>query len=147
ASLTQLARIDSEEELTRWLIAMLENIMDSIRQLSERTGANNVTDGMDFILENYAAPITRDHAAAAAHMSPSQFSRVLKEKTGKGFTDYLNQVRIDRATELIRKSGMSIMQIALEVGFNDQSYFTKVFRRHTNLTPRAYQKKHGTGLE
>jgi AraC-like DNA-binding protein len=46
---------------------------------------------------------------------------------------------VNRAAELLRKTDKSVLQIALEVGFSDQSYFTKVFRRHHRMTPRQYR--------
>jgi transcriptional regulator GlxA family with amidase domain len=48
-------------------------------------------------------------------------------------------LRVDRAAELLRHTDKGLLQIALEVGFNDQSYFTKVFRRYLRMTPREYR--------
>jgi YesN/AraC family two-component response regulator len=63
----------------------------------------------------------------------------MKEKFGRSFTEILNQMRIDKSKELLRRTDKSIVEICLECGFNDQSYFTKVFQRYTGHTPREYR--------
>lgn len=138
-ALSELGAIDNEEELSAWLVRMLSRILDHMEAESTDKGDTDLRLGIEFVHAHFAEPIGRDDAARAARMSPSHFSRTLKEKTGRGFTDLLNQVRVDRATELLRKSNLSLSQIAFEVGFSDQSYFTKVFRRHMRCTPRDYR--------
>jgi AraC-like DNA-binding protein len=72
-------------------------------------------------------------------LSPAHFSRFLKQRTGRSFTDLVNQVRVDRACDLLRRTSRSLVQIALDTGFADQSYFTKVFRRYARVTPRQFR--------
>jgi AraC-like DNA-binding protein len=72
-------------------------------------------------------------------MSPSHFSRLMKEKFGRSFTELLTQMRIDKGKELLKRTDKSIVQTCLECGFSDQSYFTKVFQRYTGFTPREYR--------
>lgn len=138
-SLAELGPIASEEALSAWLAGMLNRILDHIERSTRAAPDTDLRTGIEFIHLHYADPIGRDDAARAARMSPSHFSRMLKEKTGRSFTDLLNQIRIDRASEMLRKTDLSLSRIALETGFNDQSYFTKVFRRHTRRTPKEYR--------
>jgi YesN/AraC family two-component response regulator len=56
------------------------------------------------------------------------------------FSDYLNKVRIDKSKELLTSTDMSILDIALYTGYEDQSYFTKVFKKYTDTTPHKYRK-------
>lgn len=140
ANLVDLGRMESEEELTPWLGQMLKRMMDAIEKQDAPSAISQVNRGVEYIHQNYAEPITRDMAARAADMSPTKFSKSLKAQTGKGFTDLLNQVRMDNAARMLRHTDMGLFQIALEVGFNDQSYFTKVFRRHLGCTPKEYRK-------
>ena len=57
------------------------------------------------------------------------------------FTEYLNEVRIKRSRELLKDTDMEILDIALFVGYEDQSYFTKVFKKITGNTPRKFRKE------
>ena len=141
ANLVALDRIHSEEALTHWLVEMLNGIMDSIEHHGKQPSLTLLQHGIDFVCRHYDQPITRDDAAQAAHMSGSHFSRLLKEKSGRSFTDLLHQVRVDRAAELLRQTEDSILQIAFTVGFSDQSYFTKVFRRYMHVTPGEYRER------
>jgi AraC-like DNA-binding protein len=138
ARLTELSRTDGEEDLTRWLVHMLESIMDSLERHRDEPSAV-LAAALRMIEERYAEDISRDDVARAIHLSPSYFSRFIRKRTGRSFTDLLNQARVDRACELLRRTDRGIVQIALDVGFSDQSYFTKVFRRHLRQTPRQYR--------
>jgi len=82
-------------------------------------------------------------------MSPTHFSRLFKKRTGTTFTQALNQLRVNRAAELLVRTSADLARIALDSGFRDQSYFTKVFHKITHLPPRQYRLTHtarpGTG--
>jgi len=143
ASLSELSKVDSEEELSHWLTQRLESIMDSIHRRRHRPSTVLLHTAMKYLGEHFQERITREDAARVANLSPSHFSRLVNRELGRSFTDLLNQLRVDRAAELLVRSPKTLLQIALEVGFTDQSYFTKVFRRITTLTPRQYRAKHG----
>ncbi len=147
SSLVDLASITDEAELSSWLVSMLERIMDSIRE--QKTYPNTVllTAAIQFMEANLAKDISRDDAAAESCMSPSHFSRLMKEKFGRTFTEILTQMRIDRSKELLRRSEKSIVEICMVCGFNDQSYFTKVFQRCTGYTPREYRLRTKTAFK
>jgi len=141
-SIAQLAHLRCHEELAPWLHQMLEHVMDSIQRHRGRTPTVLLAGALDFIARNCTGPITRDQAARAAHLSPSYFSRLFKKQLGQSFSHVLNQKRVERAADLLARSDQDLKLIALESGFSDQSYFTKVFRRHTGQTPRAYRHRH-----
>ena len=86
--------------------------------------------------------LTRESVARAVGISPSHFSRLIREKKGRTFTDLLNQYRIERACTLLVRSSQTLAQIASETGFCDQSYFSKVFRRYKEMTPARYRETH-----
>jgi AraC-like DNA-binding protein len=89
--------------------------------------------------KNYSEKVTLRDAAREVFISPSYLSKMIKEKTGGGFRDLANKARIAEAQRLLAQSEMSIGEIAFAVGFDDHSYFTKVFLRHTGLTPTGYR--------
>ncbi|CAN7744249.1 response regulator transcription factor [Paenibacillus sp. LjRoot56] len=87
--------------------------------------------------------LSREEIANHAFLNPDYLSRVFKKETGISIMDYLLQERIKLAKELLAKTGMSIGQIALEVGFTYFAYFSKVFRKQTGLNPNEYRQKFG----
>jgi len=141
ANIAELSQIESEEHLAPWLHEMLERIMDSIRSHRGQSPVHVVSAAMNFMAEHFCEDISRRDAARAAHVSPSHLSRMIKKHLGRGYTDLLNQMRVDRAAEMLARTDRPLAVIALAAGFKDQSYFTKVFRRYTNLTPRQYRLK------
>jgi AraC family transcriptional regulator len=77
--------------------------------------------------------------AAVAQMSPAHFARLFRQATGRTPHQYLVMCRIERAKRLLTESALPIIDIAHQVGFTDQSYFTAVFRKHVATTPKAYR--------
>jgi AraC-like DNA-binding protein len=141
SSLAELYGIDNEESLARWLVQMLNKIMDSIERQAKPDSLGTLEKGIEFVKDNFNRHITREQAADMANMSESHFARLLKEKTGLSFTELLNRTRLDRAAELLRQSDMGIIQVAMETGFSDQSYFTRVFHKQFHMTPGQYRDK------
>ena len=91
------------------------------------------------IEEHYQERITLDMASKIACMSRSHFCRFFKEVTGNTLTQYLHRLRIDKSKDLLLRSDLSIIEIAYEVGFENLSYFYKIFRNLTQITPQNFR--------
>ncbi|MCI0422157.1 MAG: AraC family transcriptional regulator [Acidobacteria bacterium] len=89
----------------------------------------------------YGERITVDDAARHLHMSRSHFMRFFRKITGETFVTYLNRFRTAKAQVLLASTDKSIVEVAQEAGFCDQSYFSRVFYRFAQVTPRDYQRK------
>ena len=138
-SATALAALHDEEDVSKWLCSMLERVMDAIRDHKHFPNAVLLSRAVAYMEEHLAEPLDRDSVARAAGLSGSHFSHLIRDKTGRTFTDLMAQYRVDRAKTLLRRTDKSIIQIALECGFDEQSYFARVFKRLTGTTPRAYR--------
>jgi AraC-like DNA-binding protein len=92
------------------------------------------------IEERYADKITVDELAAIARMSRFHFGRVFKELTNRSVTDYLNFVRINKSEYDLRHSEKTITEIALENGFGDVYYYSRLFKSYKNVTPSSLRK-------
>lgn len=97
---------------------------------------------VDFITSNYAENITLTDAAKYAYVNPSHLSREFNKKMNCNFRSYLNGIRIEKAKELLVDTDLSLAEIGSQVGFADQSYFNKIFRKQENLTPGQYRTIH-----
>ena len=73
------------------------------------------------------------------YLSPAYFSRIFKKETGATFNSFLNEVRIEKSKALLRNNDLKMVDIALMVGFESQSYFTKVFKKITGISPLQYR--------
>lgn len=94
---------------------------------------------LEYINENYNKDLTLDTVSGEFGLNPSYFSRMFKRTVGIGYTEYLNYVRIIRSEKLLRSTDMSVLDIALEVGFSSVSYFNRVFKKIKNCTPSVYK--------
>ena len=88
---------------------------------------------------NFSEELTLSRVADEIGLNPSYLSSLFKQVTGESFKEYLNSIRIKEAQHLLSNTSYPIMQIAVSCGFSDQSYFTKVFKKCTGLTPRQYR--------
>ena len=93
-----------------------------------------------FISENFSREITLGEAARMACMEVTYFSKQFKKWTGFGFLEYLTQVRMQQAQELLRNSELSVGEIAELCGFSGSNYFGDVFRSQTGVSPTAFRK-------
>jgi AraC-like DNA-binding protein len=140
SSLADLASIDDEEALSAWLVQMLERIMDAIKANQHYPIGVMIGRAMHYMQEHLSEDLSRDDVAAVACLSPSHFSRVVKQTYGQSFTDLLTGLRVERAKEMLVRTEKGLIQICLDCGFKDQSYFTKVFQKHTGHPPGEYRR-------
>ncbi|MBD3239618.1 MAG: helix-turn-helix domain-containing protein [Chitinivibrionales bacterium] len=93
-----------------------------------------------YLESNYADDVRVDDIARSAFISPSRLSHVFKDTTGMSLMDYLTQIRIDRAQQLLAETDESITAISFELGIQSPTYFTRLFRRMTGVSPSEYRK-------
>ena len=98
-----------------------------------------IKKAIGYIYEHFNTPLTLEETAASVHLHPSYFSSLFKQSTGSSFKEYLNMVRIEESKRLLSNTDYSIIDVAVAVGFEDQSYFSKVFKKYTGLTPKQYR--------
>jgi two-component system response regulator YesN len=101
-------------------------------------GCTTADQMVRFIDEHYMHELTLDILSGRFNRSTAYISRVIKRKTGKNFTKYLNGLRIGKAKELLRGRGHTVRAVAEMVGFANAVYFRQVFKKATAMTPREY---------
>jgi YesN/AraC family two-component response regulator len=96
---------------------------------------------LSFIEAQYHESITVERIAEEVYLSPSRLSHIIKDELGITLTECISKVRVDKTKNLLREKELPISQIALEVGYPDQSYFTKVFKKVEKCTPQTFREK------
>ncbi|MFB9325488.1 AraC family transcriptional regulator [Paenibacillus aurantiacus] len=96
---------------------------------------------LQYIHDRYAEPVKLADLAAQVAMSEAYFCRFFKSITAKSPLEYVNQYRIRQAAVLLAETDKKTMEVALDVGFNNLSYFIGVFKQHYGMTPVAYRKR------
>ncbi len=93
----------------------------------------------EYVEQSYSEPISLGNAASIAALESSYFSAYFRAKVGITFTEWLRQVRTEKAMKLMKASDFSITHIAYEVGFADLRTFERAFKKHTRRTPREFR--------
>lgn len=106
-----------------------------------------VNNALDIIMERYAEDMKIGDIAKELGISASHLATLLKKETNTSFLGHLQQVRIEKAKELIQKGMDNINSIAFKIGYRSQPFFFKIFRRYTDMTPLEFAKTLGTPEE
>ncbi|MCA1292890.1 AraC family transcriptional regulator [Paenibacillus sp. alder61] len=114
---------------------------------SESSKLERLKTVIHYIQHNYENPIRLSELASLIPMSEGQFCRFFKSMTRQTPMDYINSYRIRQAAELLRDPERKISDVALEVGYDNISYFIRVFRKTMKCSPSEFRKKLRTGVE
>lgn len=95
----------------------------------------------EYVLVHYGEKCSLADVADSVYMNPSYFSRFFKKETGKNFSEYLTDVRLDAAKRLLQQGEHNVNEIAEITGFGSGKYFSKIFRERTGLSPTEYRRK------
>ena len=120
--------------LLQLISLMVQNTMERMQPEDD-----SVVSAMLYISEHFRENISLEQCAADAHLSLSRFAHLFREKMGISPHRFILSKRIDEAKELLRYSSMTISEIAKSVGFDDSSYFSRIFRKHTGHPPTDYR--------
>lgn len=94
-----------------------------------------------YIQENYAHSISLEEVADLCELSSNYLSNLFKETTGETFIDYVTNVRLKEASQLLEETDLSLKEISFMVGYKDPNYFSRVFKKYFQLSPKQYQQK------
>lgn len=123
------------------------SIMNLQRNNETDKECNNtlIQEAIKFIGDNFNQGINLETVAAFVHLNSQYFCRYFKSQTGINFTDYLSSLRIKKAKEMLISTDKNIMEISMSVGYNDSSYFSKVFLRTVGMTPNKFRDQNKNG--
>jgi AraC-like DNA-binding protein len=135
------------EELTDVLHIIVERMSTQIFSFQGVRHASALRKAERFIWENYTRKISLQEIAGAAGLSAPYFSTVFKEEMGENLSAYLNRLRVEKAGHMLTGTGLTLSEIASSCGFEDQSWFSKIFKSYTGISPGKYRGQGGVGDE
>lgn len=130
-----------EALMTGYLYIFMAHLMEEARDTMPRAGSSSsqyVLAAIKYIQFNYSHEISVDDIAKAVGVSRSHLYRVFMANVGQSPIDYLTSYRITEACSLLRSTNLSIAEIAVSVGFFDQFYFSRVFKKIKGVPPSKY---------
>lgn len=126
------------EELDRFVTRLFESLAKQSASGSKKEVMHEI---VAYVEDNYQNDIYLDFVADRFNLSPKYLSRAFKKYTNVRFVDYLNEIRISHAKELLNTTDETIMDIAKQVGFNSRNTFYRVFKNSQGVTPAEYRSK------
>jgi AraC-like DNA-binding protein/ligand-binding sensor protein len=127
------------DELTDILQLIIDRIASRIFSFQGIRHASALRKAERFIWDNYTRKISLKEIADTSGLSAPYFSSIFKEEMGENLSNYLNRLRAERASALLRESDLSLNEIAAACGFEDQSWFSKIFKYYTGISPGKYR--------
>ena len=141
--ISEIEKFDSLEDLSIWLSGIMHRFINYSFDFTQIKHSDIVYKVMEYVKNNYASKITLDDVAKHVYLSRSYLSSVFKEETGYSLFNYINRVRVEKSKLYLLDNSISLVDVAAMCGFEDQSYFTKVFKKATGVSPKKYRDSRG----
>lgn len=137
----QINQIQSLDELSEYLQDMIQVIATDVEKHDEKSKNDYVIQAKKYVEKHYQEKITLKEMAEKLYLHQSYFSTIFKNETNQNFINYVNDVRVNKAKELIESTTLTMNEISSKVGFQSHSYFNKVFKKVTGISPLMMRKK------
>lgn len=134
-----IMELGSLEEISAWLKNACNAAIDYVQGNRKLTGEEIVQEVKAFIGRNYAENITLNFIAQKYFIHPNYFCRIFRNMAGMSFMEYITNVRIDRAKELLSDPRLRLNRVCELVGYDDPRYFSQVFKKCVGISPSEYQ--------
>jgi AraC-like DNA-binding protein/ligand-binding sensor protein len=130
-------------ELTSVLNTIVERMAGQIFSFQGIRHAAVLRRAERYIWENYTRKISLEEIARASGLSAPYFSTVFKEEMGENLSNYLNRLRVEKAAAMLIETDLSLSEISGSCGFEDQSWFSKIFKYYAGISPGKFREKGG----
>jgi len=136
-----LVELKDLEEIRTWFVDKMKSACRNVAAKKEEQSVSVVERAIKYIDSKYNKDISLDDVSREVDISPYYFSKIFKEETGRNFVEYVTDIRMSRAKELLTETDLSMKEICCEIGYSDPNYFSRSFKKNTGLTPTEYKEK------
>ncbi|MCC5911396.1 MAG: response regulator [Clostridiaceae bacterium] len=137
--LIQLFKITDMKELKNSYFNYIKSIVINLETFKQKDINDLITKSLRYLEKNYNKHISLNDVAKEINMSYHYFSKFFKESTGKNFVDYLTELRVEKSKEMLKDNTINIKEVCYKIGYTDPNYFSKIFKKSTNMTPTEYR--------
>lgn len=137
----KISEITNIYQMQGWLIKILDEIFEEIMEKKICYSDNYLFLALNYIEKNYHRGVTLEDVADYVNLSTSYLSKIFKKELNINISKYITSRRIERAKELLANTDMPVLNIAVDLGYNESNYFSKVFKKVEGMTPSEYRNK------
>jgi two-component system response regulator YesN len=137
--INKVIQIGNQEDLCAWISKALNEFIELVYTSADARKVTQISPAINYIDANYDKQVTLAEVAKACCLSVSRLAHLFKEQMGITVLDYLTHVRIERAKQLLLATEQNCTEICFQVGYNNQSYFTRTFKQLVGMTPRQFR--------
>ncbi|HEY0826911.1 MAG TPA: response regulator [Bacilli bacterium] len=134
-----IAQMDTIHEIEQFILTFIRDkilLAGEIKQNSQRL---EIHEAKKYVTARLHEKIGMEEVAQILNLNPSYFSRFFKSETGETFTEYVTRVKMEKAKEKLNQSGSTVEQIAESLGYDNTSYFIKLFKAYSGYSPKEYR--------
>ena len=139
----ELQSCSDMESLRNWFQDKTREICTKMEDSKEKEAVSVIDRAKAYIDENFRRDISLDDVSREVDISPYYFSKLFKQETGKNFIEYLTEIRLKNARELLQNSQLSIKEICVQSGYGDPNYFSRIFKKYEGVTPSEFRGRLG----
>ena len=141
--ISEINKFKNVDELCFWLTEIMNKFINNVFQYNDVKHLDVIYKATDYLRRNFMNKITLDDVASHVYLSPTYFSKIFKDEMKCNFNTYLNRLRIEQSKKLLFQQNVRLADIAGLSGFEDQSYYSKVFKKLTGVTPKKFRENRG----
>ena len=140
--INEMDKLNDQDELNVWVSHIMHNFILHIFDLGKIKHSDVVFKVMEYIKKNCDNKLTLDSLARQVYLSKSYLSSIFKQETGVNLTAYITKIRIEKSKKMLMDGEYNLATIANRCGFEDQSYFTKVFKKEVGISPKKFRSNY-----
>ncbi|KXO04433.1 AraC family transcriptional regulator [Bacillus thuringiensis] len=137
-----LDQLDNIESINQLIEEALCKYADRVKEYNNHKYSKTIVTCLDYISKNIYNKINLSIVAKSIQLNASYLSNLFKKEVGISLSEHIQKERVEEAKKLLTLTTYSLVDICTWLNFNDQSYFTKVFKKFTSMTPKQYREKH-----
>lgn len=145
--LPQVMQMAEPAAMKTWFLEKVKEACRNVLNKREEKTGSIIETAKNYIKNNYHKDISLDDVSREVNISPYYFSKLFKETTGENFIEYLTNLRMDKAKELLQTTECSMKEICVKTGYSDPNYFSRSFKKNVGVTPTEYKENRGKGKE